>query len=149
MIFRGLALRGYGQEKHGNIFDLDEKGEAMTTPITPAECRELAKRLGVEWHHIDPPTISNPWLTCICGATFGHLDEAIRHQNRNLDFTDARVPLRLAMEREDWGEFSQYVFLRYGIEITGVTSLFIPAYYMIDQTGQLAKLLLEWLRRRE
>ena len=29
MIFRGLALRGYGQEKHGNIFDLDEKGEAM------------------------------------------------------------------------------------------------------------------------
>ena len=125
----------------------------MTTPITLDECRELAERLGVEWHHIDPPTISNPWLTCICGATFGHLDEAIRHQNRNLDFTDARVPLRLAMEREDWLRFvnSTEGGLYYPPEhgFLEPDEILISTKLIIDTTGQLAKLLLKWLRTHD
>ena len=49
----------------------------MTTPITPAECRELAEMLGIKWHHIATPTISNPWL--LTDETGLLLDEAIAY----------------------------------------------------------------------
>ena len=126
----------------------------MTTPITPDECRELAKRLGIEWHHIDLPTISNPWLTCICGATFSYLDEAIRHQNKNPDFTDAREVLKVMKEREDWFDFAVYLRARGKATIiscattSGVDRLHIDITLMTDETGLLRDETIKFLEGR-
>ena len=107
----------------------------MTTPITPAECRELAEMLGIKWHHIAPPTISNPWLTCTCGATFSHLDDAIQHQNRNPDFTDAREVLKVMMAREDYGAFMES--LRQKADRLGIGSMAYMVDLLTDETGLL------------
>lgn len=108
----------------------------MTTPITPAECRELAERLGLCWPEYGNPNQQFYQGQQCLNKTF------IQRPN----FHDARVPLRLAMKREDG-----YVFIKtlHNICMTAMDTRTIPIKLMADQTGQLAKLLLEWLRERE
>ena len=132
----------------------------MTTPITPAECRELTERLGIEWHRPDCGSqMVKPsayiGVPCSCGKVSYNAKHA---KKCNPDFTDARVPLRLAMKREDWQKFLMAI-PTYAREIhfrtenlRGVVADIMTGIienYVLDETGQLTKLLLEWLRGRE
>ena len=115
------------------------------TEITDAECRELCEKLGIEWHY---PIVEGPHhyigARCSCGKVSWNSGHA---KKNNPDFRDARVPLRLAMKREDWVEFRDYMTRGWH----GMTTLLDKVFslYITDTTGQLAKLLLEWLRGRE
>ena len=124
------------------------------TEITNAEGLELVERLGIKLR-CGPNVLGcsgrkngNPTKKCI-GC------DALVYPN----FRDARVPLRLAMEREDWPKLLDYILLKWvqgedeplGFEIpdSWIMLQLIPAELMLNQTGQLAKLLLEWLRKGE
>ena len=141
----------------------------MTTPITTDECRELAESLGIEWHEpVDDIASNDDEYVCFCGAKCMGSGEYVMHLPQfyhTPDFTDARVPLRLAMEREDWKDFHVFVHEHYfklknDVAPVSVWRKFmaahardkgvsVPIELMLDHTGQLAKLLLEWLRGRE
>lgn len=89
--------------------------------ITTEECLELAGRLGIA------STYGSP--TC-------------------LDFTDSRFVLLEAMKMDDWEAFKDYICYKitkryYFHDIDEFCEV------MVDTTGKLAKLLLEYLRRKE
>lgn len=89
--------------------------------ITTEECFELAKRLGI---------VPTP-------------DRFVY-----LDFTDSRFVLREAMKNHVQYELFTIWVTKNEIPLGDVISVFWGEL-MIDQTGKLAKLLLEYLRRKE
>lgn len=123
-----------------------------TTPITKDECRELAKRLGIEWHG---KTIWHKScgqnITCDCGAMFVREKDLRYHvaDNHNEDFTDARVALRLAMVRDDWHDFANDLRMKERGWWISTIEFCLSTEFLLDTTGQLAKLLLKWLREKE
>jgi len=83
------------------------------------ECFELAKRFGL-------------------ASTYDNLIY--------LDFVDARAVLHQALQMDDWEEFL--------VSIDGIPGYdehadVVPVGLVVDNTGKLAKLLLEYLRRKE
>ncbi len=104
--------------------------------ITTRECRELANRLSIAWPEPQNPLqlfyVNNVWVS--------------KEEMRRPDFRDARFVLQEAMKMDYWEDFLQTVD-DYNA-ICGADSL-IPVSLVIDNTGKLAKLLLEYLRRKE
>lgn len=124
-------------------------------PITPAECRELCERLGIPYHEWVQVTAETrdcyAMGNCSCGKWIDFPRWRISEHCRkaNPDFHDARVPLRLVMERKDWKEFASW---SNGLYYPPEHGFIEPDQFLIsvglvtDTTGQFAKLLLEWLR---
>lgn len=116
------------------------------TEIIEAECRELAERLGIEW-----PTPRRIWgagkYYYYCG---GQKDCSPCLKPCNPDFKDTRTVLQLAMEMEmkDYHAFLTSILHLSSDGVSYDVQYEIEQFSKLitDQTGQLAKLLLEWLR---
>ncbi len=137
------------------------ESKAMTE-ITPAECRELAERLGICWHEKthrqSENREANRWH-CSCGRVFGTPHGLRCHigsgNKKNPNFLDPVVVLREAMKMEDWPKFFDSLRLTATIypgelcEDAGEVYYAISVDYILDDTGKLAKALLKWFERKE
>lgn len=122
----------------------------MTEPITETECRELAERLELCWH--EPFTFIEGMTEqeCIekdckckkCGKVFTYPN--CNYDKWNLNFLDPRVVLR-EMRKNCWRTFRECFETDDDGDACDPVNRFRDL--MLDETGQLAKKFLEWLRR--
>lgn len=109
------------------------KGNKM---ITIEECQELANRLSIAW-----PEPQNPLqLFYMNGVVID------KEKIGQLDFTDARAVLRQALQMDYWEDFLTNID---GIPGYDEHADVVPVDLVVDTTGKLAKLLLEYLRSKE
>ena len=103
--------------------------------------KRFAELVGICW--CEPEYYNEDIDKCHkCGAIYSTGRRSTAHP----DFgADPRLVLEEMMKREDWGGFSQFLFLKYGIEMTGVTSIFTPIEYILNTTGLLRDKAIEWL----
>ncbi|HSW62198.1 MAG TPA: hypothetical protein VLH56_02585 [Dissulfurispiraceae bacterium] len=106
--------------------------------------RRLHLALGYKAHTITTDT--NPdsdgwmWSVCSCGDKWS--DHSIDKRHRNPDYCgDPRLVIEAMFAREDWIDFRDACITIYGDAI--------PVDLILDKTGELALLALEWLGQQE
>lgn len=111
--------------------------------ITPKECKELAERLGIAW----PDPLNEKQQFYVNGYCVA------KEEMQFPDFLDARVVLREAMKKDWFNAFVRESLggLYYPIDngFLEPNCILIRTGLVLDETGQLAKMLLEWLRKEK
>ena len=103
--------------------------------------RELHELLGLCWHEI--VAIDRINYVCSCGKVY-KIDD--KYACVNPDYAaDPRLVLREMMKREDWFEFVNEI----GQMEQNEGSDMIYLIYILDTTGKLRDLAIEWLKNNK
>ena len=72
--------------------------------------KRFAELAGICWHEQRMAPIVDGEALCSCGFLFDRRDIIKHIKKSNPDFSDPIAVLRVVMEREDWPEFSIYLW---------------------------------------
>ena len=114
--------------------------------------QELCRLLGLPWHeHVSQKFMDDlNYSTCSCGNSFPSIVSLYNHlKHKNPDYTSDAGKVQLLREmrkRKDWVMFIGKICSTYRIGREYV--LYILDDYILNTTGKLGDVVIEWLRRR-
>ena len=105
--------------------------------------RELHEEFGYCWHEWEWSSENGQgaWKCRKCG-------KLSLERNDNPDYVaDPRLVIREMMKREDWSAFCDQIGHSYATHETKAAAYdYIYLFYILDTTGKLAQLALDWLK---
>jgi hypothetical protein len=100
--------------------------------------QRFAELAGIHWHEYYVRSTFNPitgsqTFYCECGEDV----------SKNPDFTDAREVLKVMREKEDWKVFLSKI----RCDAMSIWDDVVPVDLILDTTGQLRDLAIEWMEK--